>query len=53
MAQVSAALGVTDEYLLDEALRQLSKQLNENGCPSWWNKPLPRHQEEMPLKTSA
>jgi hypothetical protein len=53
VARASAALGVTDEYVLDELLLHLERQLDESGRPQWWDKPLPGDQKELPLTQSA
>ena len=46
------ALGITRDYFLDELLRHQRQHLDQNGRPTWWTKPLPRDQEELPLKSA-
>jgi hypothetical protein len=49
----AAALGITRDYYLEELLLQERSRMDENGRPTWWTKPLPHDQEELPLSESA
>jgi hypothetical protein len=49
----AAALGITRDYYLEELLLQERSRMDANGRPTWWTKPLPHDQEELPLSESA
>jgi len=50
--RAAEALGVTRDYFLTELLLKEGQSLPEDGRPTWWTKPIPRGQEELPLKSA-
>jgi hypothetical protein len=52
VARASAALGITDEYVLDELLLYVGRQLDESGRPPWWTDSVPGDQKELQLKSA-
>jgi hypothetical protein len=50
-SQVADALGISLGTYIDALLER--EQLDERGRPVWWQDPVPRDQEELPLSHSA
>jgi len=48
----AAALGVSRDAYLDHLLARERERLDERGRPVWWTGPVPRDQEELPLKSA-
>lgn len=49
----SAALGVTMAEYVEALLLQDAQHRGADGRPTWWARPAPRDQEELPLSESA
>jgi len=48
--EVAAALGISVNAYIDALLEH--EQLDAHGRPTWWNRPVPADQKEMPLKSA-
>lgn len=45
--QVAQRLGVSKSDFIEELLRHV--ELDPDGVPSWWTRPLPEREETLPL----